>query len=274
MPAASAPARSGTITSRALAEPRSMTLWIISRSTGSSVPCRSLSIVRYLKSSRAAKSLRSSGFARRQPQQQAPQRQQRRERPCPPHAAHPRAPRASGTGIAGRATSGATRGRIARAAGRSPRRPRNPTSPTASTHARVTIRIAQIFIRFVTSSTVTSIRSGWETSRCSLIAAGSFILSRWRRRTRFSERIPASVPENRKEITRQNASASAVIFLLPLLLQPGSFTSITSSTPRRELRRTLDPDLVDLEHVPTRGMLPVAVENEARRLYRPHPPRA
>src|SRR4051812_8980180 len=73
---------------------------------------------------------------------------------------------------------------------------------------------ALMFMRLVTSSTVTSRRSGSASSLLSLIAAGSPAFSRCARRTRLTERMPASIPEKTKETSRQRRTAIQIISIL------------------------------------------------------------
>src|SRR4051812_30073775 len=74
-----------------------------------------------------------------------------------------------------------------------------------------------MFMRFVTSNTVTSRRSGSASSLLSLIAAGSLAFSRCAKRTRLTDRMPASIPEKMKETSRQRRTAIQTISSLGLL---------------------------------------------------------
>ena len=74
-----------------------------------------------------------------------------------------------------------------------------------------------MFIRFVTTRTVTSRRSGCSRSRFSLRAARSRSFTRCFSRTRLTERIPASMPENRNEIRRKQTISSPDHFLRLLI---------------------------------------------------------
>src|SRR3954468_8009509 len=74
-----------------------------------------------------------------------------------------------------------------------------------------------MFIRFVTTSTVTSRRSGSASSLLSLIAAASPAFSRCARRTRLTDRMPASIPEKMKETSRQRRTALQTISILGLV---------------------------------------------------------